>query len=327
VNECKYTYFHKPNFRPYINLLNFIIMPLREIINRNKNDIAFIIGNGINRYPDNPAAVSWDALLVKLWRKFAPGIFEGEEKPEGLTLTEFYDVLDLSSTGELLSGSAIQKEAVRILDDWNFSNHHKRITEKAREWNIPVLTTNFDRLMPLSVGLNKFYMDKKSFTDFYPWDIYYSDRELLSPADGFGIWFINGYVEYFRSIRLGLTHYMGCVERARKMLHKGEGNPFSGKNREHWAGRHTWLHILFNRDICIFGLSLGENEVFIRWLLIERARYFKKFPDREKKGWYISTVSKTPDKDSEGKKMFMRSVGIKIVEVENRDAIYRTPWG
>jgi hypothetical protein len=31
---------------------------IQQIIQKNKHDIAFIIGNGINRYPDNPDALS-----------------------------------------------------------------------------------------------------------------------------------------------------------------------------------------------------------------------------------------------------------------------------
>jgi hypothetical protein len=41
----------------------------KEIIRKNQNDIAFVVGNGVNRYPDNPNALSWDDLLIKLWDK------------------------------------------------------------------------------------------------------------------------------------------------------------------------------------------------------------------------------------------------------------------
>lgn len=301
-------------------------MPLSEILVKNRTSIALVIGNGINRYPNNPNAISWDNLLLQLWQKFAPDSFKGDHIPKGLTLTEFYDILDLSNIDESITGSLIQKEAIKILDDWDFREHHRRIIGKAMTWDIPVLTTNFDLLLPASHNLTQFYMNKRSFTDFYPWDSYYGNRQLQTPVEGFGIWFINGFVRYHRSIRLGLTHYMGCVDRARNMLHRGESNPFSGKNQESWAGRNSWLHIVFNRDLCILGLSLEENEVFIRWLLIERAKYFKKFPERRKKGWYISSTTSKLDENIEGKKMFMKSVGLEFVEVVNYDAIYSTPW-
>lgn len=304
-------------------------MSLRNIIQRNRDDIAFIVGNGINRYPNNPDAISWDHLLLQLWQKFSPDDFERTRVPKGITLTEFYDLLDLSNgrsestTGQLY---AIQKEAAAIMNQWDFQPHHRAFITKAMEINAPVLTTNFDMILPASGNLKQYHMTTKSFTDFYPWTTYYGLEQHQSPTDGFGVWYINGFVKYYRSIRLGLTHYMGCVERARDFLHKGESNPFRGKDQHQWRGFNTWLHIIFNKELCVFGLSLEENEVFIRWLLIERAKYFKKFPERNKRGWYIAPVPTDPDDSLEGKKMFMRSVGLEFVEAANYNEIYDLPW-
>lgn len=302
-------------------------MSLANIISRNRDNIAFIVGNGLNRYPNNPDAISWDHLLLRLWRRFAPEAYNSDRVPKGITLTEFYDLLDLSnSTGDLAQPFGIQKEASRIMDDWNFRQHHQQFIAKAIELDAPVLTTNFDMILPAAGNLSQFYTQSKPFTDFYPWTTYYGLRQHESPTDGFGVWFINGFVKYHRSIRLGLTHYMGCVERARDFLHKGENNPFNGKDQQHWRGHLTWLHIIFNRDLCIFGISLEENEVFIRWLLIERARYFKKFPERKKKGWYIAVATTNENGSLEGKKMFMRSVGLEYIELDSYNEIYQEPW-
>lgn len=71
---------------------------------------------------------------------------------------------------------------------------------------------------------------------------------------------------------------------------------------------------------------MEENEVFIRWLLIERAKYFKKFPDRKKAGWYITTRTGTPDARSAGKALFLKNVGLNVVEVNSYDEIYKDPW-
>lgn len=300
-------------------------MTLAEIIDNNSNDIAFIVGNGINRFPNNPKAISWDVLLMKLWQKFAPNTFA--EVPRGMTITEFYDLLDLANGNKLSSSVDIQKEASYILGNWPFSPHHRSFMAKAQLLDIPVLTTNFDSLLPDSLALRQYYTDTKGFSDYYPWTTYYGDRQLELPTDGFGLWYINGLIRYPRSIRLGLSHYMGSVERARNLIHKGhEGKLFTGKNVNNWRGCKTWLHLIFNKSLCIFGLGLDENETFIRWLLIERAKYFKKFPDRKMKGWYVLPKIKEPDEVNSGKRFFLETIGFELIETDNFEDIYQTPW-
>ncbi|WP_118976439.1 SIR2 family protein [Taibaiella koreensis] len=300
-------------------------MTLNEVIDRNAADIAFIAGNGINRFPNNPKAISWDDLLLKLWKQFAPDRFT--KIPKGVTLTEFYDLLDIANSNKPGIPYAIQKEAARLLSGWSFLPHHAAFIRKAHQLGAPVLTTNFDLVLPETMNLRLLHTSTDHFTDFYPWTTYYSDRRLTSPAQGFGIWYINGFVRYPRSIRLGLSHYMGSVEKARAYLHKGgDGRLFGGESPEDWRGAHTWLHILFHRSLCIFGLGLEENEVFLRWLLIERAKYYKKFPARKKKGWYVAPRPENPDDRAMGKMQFLQGMGFELVEVDHFEHIYDIPW-
>ena len=63
---------------------------IKEIIERNQKDIAFIVGNGVNRYPNNPNALSWDELLIQLWDKVSFQTLS--RRPVGISLTEFYDI-------------------------------------------------------------------------------------------------------------------------------------------------------------------------------------------------------------------------------------------
>ena len=296
-------------------------MDFKTLLEQN-SDIAFIVGNGINRYPDNPESISWEELLMQLWQQFSPDVYDGV--PRGITSTEFYDLLELAA-GDALPANAIQKQVAALLQQWTFREHHKAFVLKAHALDAPVLTTNFDLNLASVLPLRQLYNDTHAFTDYYPWNTYYSNRELASPSSGFGIWYINGFVKYHRSLRLGLSHYMGAVEKARNFLHKGEGRLFAGKS--HWAGSHTWLDTIFHKPLCIFGLGLEENEVFIRWLLIERAKYFKKYPDRYKKGWYVSPKSENPDDRTMGKFRFLKGIGIELVEVEGYDDIYSAPWG
>src|SRR5436190_12844380 len=108
-------------------------MQFKNIITRNQSDIAFIVGNGINRFPNNPRAISWDALLMKLWNKFSPDVFN--EVPKGITITEFYDLLDIANSDSRSTNFQIQKEASILLADWTFQNHHTAFVKKAQDIN------------------------------------------------------------------------------------------------------------------------------------------------------------------------------------------------
>lgn len=298
-------------------------MKVLNIINRNSSNLAFIVGNGINRHNDNGEAISWDNLLIKLSNKFSHNKIKSI--PKGLSYTELYDLLDLYHYNDaLMPNYDIQKEASKILSDWKYKEHHKNFIAKAIYLRTPVLTTNFDSILPATFNLQiQKIKTVRNFTDYYPWSSYYSNNEISLPTDDFGIWFINGLIQYPRSIRLGLTHYMGSVEKARRYIHKsGDYKLFNGKNTENWKGKNTWLHIIFNKSLLIFGLGLGENEVFLRWLLIERAKYFNKFEDRRHKGWYIDLKGSFESEEGKGKKYFLESIGFEIVEIDSFEEFY-----
>lgn len=187
--------------------------------------------------------------------------------------------------------------------------------------NVPILTTNFDTYISDSVGAKRFIYDlgghNYKFTDFYPWNVYYSiDKLNGNILDNFGIWHINGMNDYPRSIRLGLSDYMGCVERARGMIQGNNLNEyFTGKQQSYWKGYNTWLHIIFNRNLFIFGLALDQNEVFLRWLLIQRSKYSRLY-NQDLHGWYVG-------KDiAEGKKYFLEFLGFKVIELLEFDELY-----
>jgi hypothetical protein len=287
---------------------------------RNRDDLALVIGNGINRFKGAGQSSSWNDLLRDLWFKVYGTSME--VIPQGISLTEFYDLLELESTAKKLDIN-LQQEFCDALSGWLHGAHHERIMAFARARKFPVLTTNFDLLLARASEAAFHRFKREPFTDFYPWGCYYSPYELKTPESGFGIWHINGMERYHRSIRLGLTHYMGSVERARRRIHGGdEAALFSGKKRSTWAGRYTWLHIIFNTALFIFGLELEVSEVLLRWLLIERARYFKRFPAREKPGWYVCLR----EARNEGKELFLQKLGFTYVTVDRYEEIYLDLW-
>lgn len=286
----------------------------KEVLKRNKYQLAFICGNGINRYAYGETQnCSWNDMLLCIWQKISTKTLTNI--PSGITLTEFYDVMEFES-GDI---ETLRLKVVEYLEKWKPLPYHEWLQNKFIDWNIPLLTTNFDRNLDAGLRIYKFTNAKTGFTDFYPWNVYFSKKELSSPLNGFGIWHINGMVGYRRSIRLSLSEYTGLSARVRSYLHKDERlDDFYLKNTNEWNGYQTWLHIIFNSSLCIFGLALDENETFLRWLLIERAKYFKKYPDRKKEGWYISMRNEL----TEGKRFLLKNLGFEIVALNTYKDIY-----
>lgn len=294
---------------------------LAELLQGNRAKIALIIGNGINRYGAAAKTNSWHDLLLTLARQHLA--LRNTTVPRGISLTEFYDVIELKSRQDL-SARNLQQEFCELMSSWAYYGQHQRIVAWAQEANAPILTTNFEHILE-EAGNCKLYRTRKGgFTDLYPWESYFGSRQLTDPTQGFGIWHINGMQHYHRSIRLGLSHYMGSVDRARGWLHNGGDRLLAGNKMNVWRGATSWLQIMFHFPLLIIGLGLEENEVFLRWLLIERARYYKKFPERKMPAWYVHKGSL----NSDGKRFFLEGVGIQALNVAGyRDIYGETTWG
>lgn len=289
-------------------------MTLTEILQRNSHDVALVIGNGIHRH--GPAGVnSWDGLLLDLAHDHG---LDFQKLPKGATATEFFDVIDLkarASSGEL-AGVFCEE-----MNSWHPQVHHRRIVDWAVRHDVPVLTTNFDEVLSNAANAKLMRPNAQGFTYWYPWDSRFAHVLHDDPCNGFGVWHINGLARYKRSVRLGLTHYIGSAQRAREWLHRGGNRLFEAKDKKNWPGRRTWLHLIFNKPLLIFGLGLREDEVFLRWLLIERERYFVKFAGRRRAGWYV--FKHDPDDDTEaGRVFFLNGIGIRCIRVDSYSEIY-----
>ena len=301
---------------------------IEQIIRENQNNIAFIIGNGIH-YQYRDCSISWEELLKDLWK-----VYVGGERniPKGTSFTEFYDILELNrfwgSQGVIPQDSEQliqQRNSVKQNVSSKFPRKNvyrlRKCIEGMRRLNAPILTTNFDTYISDSVKATlkklKPIDQQYKFTDFYPWNMYYSEREINNPLDDFAIWHINGTRDYPRSIRLGLSDYMGSVERARKMI-QGDNleDYFTGKNQSYWKGYNTWLHIIFNKSLFIFGLGLEEYEVFLRWLLIQRTKYCK-MHNKSHKGWYIDKGIR------KGKRFFLEQLGFNVINISDYNTLYQ----
>lgn len=290
---------------------------MKSLINANMHDLALVIGNGINRYEAPPDTNSWESLLTGLARQHINPNHEGIQK--GVALTEFYDVLDLA-TKSRAGEKGLQQLFCDLMKDWSPLPQHNYVSNWASHNSTPVLTTNFEETLSAPVAAKRRRYGNAKFTAYYPWSTYFANKPITDPLWSFAIWHINGMQAYRQSVRLGLSHYMGSVERARSWLHKSGTRLFGATDIEKWQGSDSWLQVFFHKPLVFFGLGLGENEVFLRWLLIERARYFKKFPIRAKPGWYV--FARDRENLEPGKRMFLQGVGIEPYPVPTHDHIY-----
>jgi len=278
---------------------------LEDIIKRYEK-AALLIGNGPN-------------LAAKIMPSWKDLLFSAAGSPikfqlKGLSNTEVYDLVELNS-----EDPSSVKERVKTKLTLNNSDNieiHRRLMEFAQRNNSPVLTTNFDDALEKSVNAKRFHIDSKGFTRFYPWKTYYGYNQINLPTDGFGIWKVHGDVRYKDSIRLGLTDYMGSVERARKLIHNGEDSLFRGKLQSYWKGHQTWLHIWFNIPIIILGLGYGIDEIFLRWLLIERKRYLNIF-NEPMNVWYVSKGIPAPAINN-----LMQNLGAQVKIINDHSELY-----
>ena len=134
-----------------------------SILSRNKNDIAFILGNGINLHYNKNSA-SWNSLLFQLWDEYS---FKTQSNiPQGISFTEFYDILEIENYQQKEFSGKLQKEVVNALSSWENNNRQNRILNKIQQLNAPLLTTNFDDLIPKTLELELRKLRRNS--DVYP---------------------------------------------------------------------------------------------------------------------------------------------------------------
>lgn len=295
-------------------------MLFKELLNAHLTDVALIVGNGINRYGSTGNGNAWEALLNSLAERRLGHALASKltSNVSNLSLTEYYDMLDLTAASGQ-SSSSLAVEFCEQMAHWQPGPQHVAVTAWAESSGVPLLTTNFETTLARAGGHSVRRITGAPFSDYYPWSTYFSRASLNAPAAGFGIWHINGVALYPRSIRLGLAHYMGSVEKARGWLYKGRGaRLFAGNGDGQWRGATSWLDILFHRALLFIGLELGPAEIFLRWLLIERARYFRRFPARRKSAWYVHAAK---DRDA-GKFAFLSAMGVAPFEVPDYEAMY-----
>lgn len=101
---------------------------LKQIISENKNNIAFVIGNGIHNYlhskhKTNYPCVTWNQLLIKLWKTFTnkdvPTYMISSNGINNISNTEFFNLLELEFISSIETGHKTYREQLNELSNYN----------------------------------------------------------------------------------------------------------------------------------------------------------------------------------------------------------------
>ena len=277
---------------------------------------ALFIGNGVNRY-DGLGDSSWEALLGELADASNVHLTKAEIKE--MSNTEYYDILNLASRE--IRQAALAQKFCDLMETWKPAPTHHRLMDWAQRHDAPVLTVNFDENLSRAAGV-EIQRNAHRFTDFYPWGCSYGTRPASNPSAEFGIWHPHGTRHYARSVRLGLRDYMGAVQRVRRRLYGDKDSLMAHlKVGSSWWGSDTWLDIIFNRPILFFGFSFGQEESFMRWLFIERARLFNRAKRDAPPLWFVEPRNEK----STARGKFFHYLGIEYVIVEDYSDLYEAP--
>lgn len=323
----------------------------------------FVVGNGINLYAERhkkkcegcseydickdenkSQTLGWKALLQKLCdKKKIPIDIASQNELSFPEIANLIDIeiskLNLVDSDEV--GAEKQKMRQEISECFTAAKDpmpiHKKFLRFMQERNIPVITTNFDML--LSQNLHKHIIgsdDKSMFKSSpnYIWNYCYNDdqsvSEVSSLVNKFGVWHMHGNKDYPSSIKIGLTDYANAISRTKKMISgtgdkdKSQVNLYEAED-EKWVGKNTWLHSFFHRDIVFLGISLDSEEIFLRWLIMQRSYYQNYMKKKHKrpinKAWYVH-ADKCKLNKSTPKGIFFKACGIELVADNNFDDIY-----
>lgn len=220
----------------------------------------------------------------------------------------------------------LKKHISGIFNDATLDKRALLFLNYAREKDIPILTTNYDHAMANLLKLQRYQFPLyETYQHLYPISTYFSGKSLNNSTEGFGIWHINGMIDYQNSIRLGLCDYMDLVQFLRSIMQINRDygiESLAALNENEWIGKQTWLDILFKKSLFIMGLGLNEDEVPLRWLLLQRERYNSMY-NKGLKGWYVTCKE---DEVTTNKRMFLENVGFNIVQIEDYQKLYEDLW-
>ena len=293
-------------------------------------EYVLLIGNGINRKYHGG---NWDELLKKVIR-INLGLTSYLEKAvgqNGITNTEIQNILPLEynrKKGQKIQEKELLTSVINNIEAIKYDS--VPMLDRCKNDKCQILTTNYDLNIENYLWATQnynMYRTKNSryiTSNWYPWDKSYGSHDDSSPENGDNsspengddsspengddsspekgtkVWHIHGNINGWQSIILSLTRYIGAIHKANDLLHKG--SPYD----DDWIGTTTWLKYFFTKPLIITGLALDPQELFLRWLLLQRAS-INQSQSHPIPAFYLG---RNESDKSTGKENFLKFVGV-----------------
>lgn len=272
-----------------------------------EREFAFLIGNGINRFCDkqNQNKYAWGNILSELFGKTYP--------KKGISPIEYYDI------NASINEKEIKEKLADIVGNWEKTDIHEEFLSAFKNFNRPVLTTNIDRLFDETERHTEKVIGTKRFSARYPFNLYYSDKTIHDVCNQFAIWHINGTINRKQSIKFGMTDYLLYFKRTNEIIHE-VGEHLQNNTTTYWHYQNTWVNPFFNLPLVIIGLGLNEEEIFLRWLFIQREKLYKRYGINPMQSFYLYAER---DSLSKGKCHFLKSLHITPIRYKTYASIYK----
>ena len=318
-------------------------------------DLALLIGNGINLANERPTGLSWNQLMVQLVKNASKHARQPKLTEKRLfrlltqndahtrtsaTYPEVFDIIDAAcnpAPGSLsvrIKQFNPQQHVAILCNQMTPGAPHRAVVRWANSNKVPLMTTNYDHCLQNAMQCDScvrhILPGSKAKSRFYPWNRYYAPTTISNPNDNFAIWHVHGDHGLQDSMRIGLDQYMGMVQRLRKLIYNVANEALHGPNESRKDDpaylAAPWLSIFMGKKLWIQGLGLHAAEVSLRWLLIQRFRYWKRYNPGQQfaSGWYLHGPTTSCGELDNDRRAFFESVGIETIEIDKAPKIYET---
>ncbi len=311
----------------------------KRVLTKEHANLTLLIGNGINLAQGGGGGISWQELIQQLIKaafqtkskayQRLTHLLPGVDGRKPASYPEIFDIIAAAMGNSATPGFNLQKHIAELLKNMKPGPPHQALMGWAQHNQVPVLTTNYDHC--LQDALPQRSMKRRRFgrgnalSDYYPWDRYYAPAAIQDPLSDFALWHLHGDRDYWRSLRVGLDQYMGTVQRLRDMTQQIAKHIYNRAAHQPLSfEKARWLPAFMSRKLWIQGLGLGIDEVSIRWLLIQRYRFWRALHDKDENasGWYVHGPTEKIGNLDDQRRIFFENVGLQVLEISKAEEVY-----